>query len=366
MRKAPRNCFWRGPVLWGRIKVKGHDIKWSLRTGDIKTAESRVAAERERQIAAVYYGDDRKTCEDVVNAWTDHHISHSVAANTARRYAVSLGQLDRFLPVHLDEINKTTVTSIVDGRRAAGASTATIRRDLTALSSVLEYAIDQDWRAEGDNPALSRLKRLKERRDPIVLPEPADIERMIRRAPAAFGAMIRAAWLTGCRLDELVQAERSRLDHVRKQLTVIGKGNKLRVIDLDSEAYDLLARLPVRLGCKWLFWHHDGSQYRNASSRFAQMVRSLNTRGGPDGSPVSGGSNRDSMPPFRPFRFHDLRHRHAVDWLKAGGSIYALQQRLGHSSVKVTEMYAKFLTAEEADRVKAGAPRFGEQQRSGA
>jgi integrase/recombinase XerD len=50
---------------------------------------------------------------------------------------------------------------------------------------------------------------------------------------------------------------------------------------------------------------------------------------------------------FRPFRFHDLRHLHAVYWLKDGRSIYTLQQRLGHSSIKVTELYLQFLTADE-------------------
>ena len=50
---------------------------------------------------------------------------------------------------------------------------------------------------------------------------------------------------------------------------------------------------------------------------------------------------------FQSFRFHDLRHRHAVDWLKSGRSIYDLQQRLGHTSVKTTEIYLAFLTPEE-------------------
>jgi len=33
------------------------------------------------------------------------------------------------------------------------------------------------------NPVLPRLGRLKERRDPIALPEPAHIEILVRRAP---------------------------------------------------------------------------------------------------------------------------------------------------------------------------------------
>jgi integrase/recombinase XerD len=345
MRKLPPNMFWRGAVIWGRIKIKGHDIKWSLRTRDSEIAKVRVEAERARQIAAVYYGDDRKTCEDVVEAWADHHISHHVRPNTAKRYAVSIGQIGPFLEGrYLDEIDKSRITAIVDGRRAAGASTATIRRDLTALSSVLEYAIDKNWLEEGDNIALSRLKRLKERRDPIVLPEMADIERVAGRAPGAFGVLIRAAWLTGCRLDELVTAERSRLDHVRRQLTVIGKGNKLRVIDVEyGGAYDLLRGLPAHLSGKWLFWHHAGVPYRNASSRFAAIVQAEARLAAKEGRQ------------FRRFRFHDLRHRHAVDWLKAGRGIYDLQQRLGHGSIKTTENYLKFLTHNEVQAAKAGA-----------
>ncbi len=50
---------------------------------------------------------------------------------------------------------------------------------------------------------------------------------------------------------------------------------------------------------------------------------------------------------FQPFRFHDLRHRHAVDWLKSGRSIYDLQQRLGHGSIKTTEIYLGYLTPNE-------------------
>jgi integrase len=50
---------------------------------------------------------------------------------------------------------------------------------------------------------------------------------------------------------------------------------------------------------------------------------------------------------FRPFTFHHLRHSHAVQWLKSGRSIYVLKDRLGHTSVKTTEIYLAFLTPNE-------------------
>lgn len=57
---------------------------------------------------------------------------------------------------------------------------------------------------------------------------------------------------------------------------------------------------------------------------------------------------------FDGFRFHDLRHLFAVEALKSGMNIYDLQQHLGHSSVKVTEMYLAHLTPEEKAMAKGG------------
>lgn len=355
-RKAPPNTFWHdNGTLWGRKQINGQLRRWTLRTSDVEVARARVQEDIARLTAAAFYSDNRVRWEDIVASWAERHIVHEVGPLTARRYAVSLRALEpALLGCFLDQVDRTKVSEIVDMRRAAGVSTATIRRDLTALGSVLSFA-DVD-----DNPALERLRKLKERRDPIVLPEPAHIRRMIERAPGRIPALIEAAWLTGCRLNELVSAERSKLDHSRRQLTVRGKGNKTRTIDVDGRAYELLRALPVRLGCKWLFWHGDGEPYRNLSSRFAHLVRGELAVAKREAKAAG-----HDEPDFRPFRFHDLRHRHAVDWLQEGRSIYDLQQRLGHTSVQTTEIYLKFLTAEQARAAKFGA-REPDAHRGGA
>lgn len=313
-RKAPKGTFWRGPVLWGRIQIGGRDVKWSLRTDD-------------PAIAARRFKEERKT---------------------AARYAVSLGQLQPFLDgLYLDGVTGALVAEIIRQRSAQQVTNATIRRDLVALSSVIGYAIDQGWRE--DNPVLPRMSRLKERRDPIVLPEPEDIRKVIARAPGMFAALIETAWLTGCRLDELVSATRSQVDYARRQFRVRGKGNKVRVIDLDNRSFELFQSLPATVGKAWLFWHHHGDPYRTASGRFKVLVKSVAKQA------------QKQEQPFQPFRFHDLRHRHAVDWLKSGGSIYDLQQRLRHTSVKTTEMYLAFLTPEKK-RQAMFAPRAEQEQ----
>jgi integrase/recombinase XerD len=347
-RKAPPGCFWRSATLWGRIQAGGRDVRWSLQTDDPEIARARRRQERDRQIAIAKFGDDRKTFAVVMEAWSEH-IARNVAPKTAARYAVSLAQLEADLDgLYLDEIDGALIGEIVDRRLAAKVTNATIRRDLVALSSVLKFAQIRKWRP--DNPARDHMALLSERRDPITLPDPSDIRRVIGKAPGMMASLIEAAWMTGCRIDELVTAKRSQLDHTRRQLTVIGKRNKLRVIDLDGWGYDeVFRRLPAKLGKPSLFWHHDGAPYKTASGQFKRLVKSVDRQAQKQAREIP-----EQAHSFRPFRFHDLRHRHAVDWLKSGRSIYDLQLRLGHTSVKTTEIYLAYLTGDEQRIVKYG------------
>jgi integrase/recombinase XerD len=69
----------------------------------------------------------------------------------------------------------------------------------------------------------------------------------------------------------------------------------------------------------------------------------------------SRGGRRRPTSPFRRFRFHDLRHRFAVDYLRDGGNIYDLQKILGHASIKTTEIYLDYLTPDEQEAAKRPA-----------
>lgn len=113
------------------------------------------------------------------------------------------------------------------------------------------------------------------------------------------------------------------------------------MIDLEpfggAEIFDAL---PEGIANAPLFWHGKGERYANVSSRFALFTNELAVKD----------------PDFVQFRFHDLRHLHAVEWLRSGRSVYTLQHRLGHDSIKTTEVYLKYLTPEEQQRVKGLSP----------
>jgi len=338
--KAPSGCYWIGDTLYGRTRIKSKLIRWSLETDDPKVAAARRKEGKER-LVAIKRGDGIKLFDDVIVEWSTEWLEPNKGTKTAKRYLCSIGQLTPYLSgKSLAEIDGKLIAGIIKARRGDKVTNATIKRDMVALSSVFNYSIAQGW--ADINPVLPRMRLIEERRDPIALPDMHSIDLVVKRSPGMIGDMVRFAMATGAREAELLQAYHKHVDLSRRQMDLIGKRNKRRVIDLAPFNGDkLYMGLQPSPSTPLIFWHSDGQNYKNFASQFAAIVR---------------GAERwaaENNAEFRLFRFHDLRHWHAVHWLKDGRSIYDLQRRLGHTSIKTTEMYCEFLTPEE-DRIAKG------------
>jgi integrase/recombinase XerD len=282
-----------------------------------------------------FHGEARHTWKEAVVAWADS--KPEIGPATMRRYLVSLGRLRGILDdLFVDEISSRTVAQIA---RRAGASNATRRRDITAVSVVLRWCAGQGWRE--DNPARTWDRSvIKERREPIVLPEPYDIDCVVAEAPGNFAKLIRFAQYTGMRQDECASLERLQVD-LRRQAVMLTrtKTNRPRAVPLDERAVGTIAGTLPKLNSSFIFWHgRGGDRYLNVASRFAELTQRAQ---------ASAKAARHPIP--RRFRFHDLRHWFAVDYLRRGGNVYDLQKILGHSSIKTTELYLAYLTPEEQD-----------------
>ena len=341
-RGGGENLFQRDGVWYTRIQIGGRDIKRSLRTTVFAEAKKR----REKILKAAkhvrFHGEERHTWKDAVVEWAKD-APQTISLGTLKRYLVSIGQLRGILDrLYLDEISSKTISQIA---RRGGVSNATRRRDITAVSAVLRWCVAHEWRE--DNPAKSWDRDvIKERRDPIVLPADYAIACVIAAAPGNFARMIRWAQYTGMREEECASLERPEISLPRKAAQLHrAKTNRPRSVPLDERAMGVLSATPVSLKTKFVFWHepnrrgsNDPNAYRysNVASRFRATVKNAQRKPEAQKQPVPNA-----------FRFHDLRHWYAVDYLRSGGSIYALQQILGHTSIKTTELYLDYLTPAE-------------------
>lgn len=337
--KAPKHTYWRGGTLWARFTVAGREFRESLRTGEVEAAKTRVAKMILKATGAAKFGEDRKTWNDAATEWTDN-LAKQVSAKTAIRYDCSIRQIEtHFAHLFIDEIERSHVLDMRKARQSV-VSNATIRRDLQALSSLLEYAEFHGWRQ--GNPAALVKKRTKEKRDPIVLPTQADYDFMLSRLSPTMKAIMMTARATGARIGDLKSLKRTDLDARACTLTMIGKGNKRRAVGIDHDTATALSKLPASMETKRLF-HFGGKEATNASFIFSKATKAAQK------------AAQEKKLEFTGFRFHDLRHWFAVEWLKSGRSIYDLQHHLGHSSVSTTEIYLEFLTKEEQENVKRPA-----------
>jgi integrase/recombinase XerD len=372
--KAPSGTVWRGNTLHSDFQVKGKAIRVSLRTDDPAIAKAAIEKLRKQVKAEVYYGGTPRTYLEVLAEWKaftegkpGDRWDGQVSMSTFTRYCVSLIQVAPFLDnKKLSEIDGRLIGRIVR-ERGSEVTKATVKRDLTALSSVMNYAVAQEWR--DSNPVLPWLKTVKERRDPIVEPRDQDIYLMIARTRGMWPQLIQAALVTGVREAALVNARREDVDHDRKELRVVDKGNKVRVVDLKPMGgYDLFARLPAFAGKPYLFWRTEGKRVRKDSRREATVI------GDKIEDPAAcfrrevalvAAWAKENGVDFRSFTFHHLRHKHAILWLRGGGNIYELQQRLGHSSIKQTEEYLKYVSGDQQRENTHGSPQKSTQNPAG-
>jgi integrase/recombinase XerD len=196
----------------------------------------------------------------------------------------------------------------------------------------------------------------------INLPHDDDIELVMTRADGPYPDLMKAALLTGCRIEELVNATRRDLNLDAKTLTIReAKHNSARVIDLSwNDGDKFFASRPAFAGKPWLFWRHEDKRVRGDSKRKPTFRGDKIEDASQNFRRITDGTEAwctEEGKQFVRFVFHDLRHRHAVDFLvsgKPGCDVYALNKRMGHSSLKQTEEYLDHITSEQARIAKYG------------
>lgn len=138
---------------------------------------------------------------------------------------------------------------------------------------------------------------------------------------------------TGLRVSELVSLNRDQIDLERREFSVRGKGDKLRVVFLSDTAAHWLERyLRTRKdNFKPLFIRYSGKvDAKKDGEKMRLTARSVEEI-------VSKYAKRCGLPiKISP---HTLRHSFATDLLIGGADLRSVQEMLGHESIRTTQVY---------------------------
>lgn len=144
-------------------------------------------------------------------------------------------------------------------------------------------------------------------------------------------AILELFFSTGLRVSELYRLDRDSINLERMEFSIIGKGNKTRLVFLSRDAAAWIKKyLETRMDSfKPLFIRYsreinaDGEKMRLSVSSIERMVKGYIRLAG---IPV------DATP-------HTLRHSFASDLLRNGANLVQIQHMLGHSNIATTQIY---------------------------
>ncbi|MBN2527019.1 MAG: tyrosine recombinase XerC [Deltaproteobacteria bacterium] len=211
---------------------------------------------------------------------------------------------------------------------------ASIAKKLAALRSFFAFLKKKGLVSQ--NPAMTvKTPRVKRK-----LPHFVSVDEAVRLAelgweetPLGFRdrTIVELLYGSGLRVSELVSINMDTIDVATRQMRIVGKGNKERVVPVGSHALDAVQRWMthrakiVRKGGqideKALFINRDGERLNVRS-----VQRMIKKRG------ILAGT-RESLHP------HALRHSFATHLLDGGADLRIIQELLGHASLSTTQKY---------------------------
>ncbi len=286
--------------------------------------------------------------------WQNGFLSYldaecGMAKNTIDAYRRDLDRFFLWNREHaragVHDIGVPTITSFLEFLQSLNLASSSIGRNLVAVRMFFRYLMLEGIVAESTVDLVSSPK-LWERLPKVLSPEMVDallaapegsVDRYYRRDRALLAVM----YATGCRVSEVVNMKQQDIHLAENYCLCTGKGNKQRLVSLNptaSEAIqkyleiertDLVSVAGTDPG--WLFLTRSGRPVNRETvwalvQRYAGRV----------------GCARDVSP-------HTLRHSFATHLLAGGADIRALQEMLGHSSIRTTQIY----THVEHSRLKA-------------
>jgi integrase/recombinase XerD len=281
------------------------------------------------------------------------------SANTIAAYRRDLAAYSEWLAANSASVLDVTHQQLVDfvgSRRASGAATSSIARQLAAVRMLHRYLSIEGERR--DDPAAE----LEGVRVPSGIPKPLTeaqvtslIDSVLVTEPIHRRdlALIELLYATGARISEAVGLSIGEIDMDARLVRLYGKGAKERIVPFGSTAAAALDDWFSPSGRAMVVPAH----WRSRDDAEAVF---LNTRGGrltrqaawqvikKYGSRAGIG---DELSP------HVLRHSCATHLLDHGADLRVVQEMLGHASISTTQIYTKVSQERLWDVYRSAHPR---------
>lgn len=230
----------------------------------------------------------------------------------------------------VDQINGSIVRTWLASLKEAKMTGKSLNRKISSLKSFFKFQIQRGVLSK--SPMETVISPKVNKRLPVFV-EQNDMAQLLLNLSFAEGwkgftekMVIQLFYATGMRLSELIQCKQNHLDFSKKQIKVLGKGNKERILPISTELAEALKlyvneKSAIANESPYLFVTEKGKplQPRSVYS-FVKFYLSQVT------------TIQKKSP-------HVLRHSFATHLMNNGADLNAVKELLGHNSLAATQVY---------------------------
>ena len=207
-------------------------------------------------------------------------------------------------------------------------SNNSVAHDLYSLSSFFKYLIKQGELS--DNPCSLIIAPKVKRHLPKILTlneidvlldyEPKDV---FEQRDSAIAELL---FSSGLRVSELVGLDLKDLNYETKEIRVLGKGSKYRIVPVGEKALDKISNY---LKIRDEFKPSEDALFLN---KYGRRLTTRAVEQNLDKLSIKAGVQTHLNP-------HKLRHSFATELLQGGADLRSVQEMLGHASLAATQVY---------------------------
>ena len=264
----------------------------------------------------------------LVSEFLNYIRNKNYSLNTIISYINDLYYFHEFVKMDFDKVKYDDIRDYLEYLNLKKEKSTSVSRKISSLKSFYKFLYKNDYMDKKDYPLVKVTYPKKEKKLPKFLYYNDLLEIINESSKDKDGIrdrlIIEMLYATGVRVSELINIKLSDIDFNNKRIIVCGKGNKERIVyygDYAEEVLNKYLKTHVRKNNNYLFLNSKGEQITDGGIRYIidNIMKKL--------------SIKTHVTP------HVLRHTFATDMLNNGCDIKVVQELLGHSSLKATEIY---------------------------
>ena len=265
---------------------------------------------------------------NVINDFVSYISKKNYSINTYTSYINDLYYFYIFIKKDLTKVTFEDVKDYLDHLNLKKEKTSSVRRKISSLKSFYKFLYKNGYMNKKDYPLTKVAYPKMEKRLPKFIYYNDLLEIINESTKDKDGIrdrlIIEMLYATGVRVSELVNIKINDIDFNNRRIIVLGKGNKERIVYYGEYAEEVLKeylKTHERKNHNYLFVNSKGGKLTDRGVRY--IIDNI----------MSKLSVKVHVTP------HVLRHTFATDMLNNGCDIRVVQELLGHSSLKATEIY---------------------------